>query len=177
MANVNDPFAGIRDQPGQDHSFDDQVRGAEQKLTVFECARLALVAIDDDVRPIVGMTHAGRADGVAHVAPFLRRGNSRTAHAAKIGVGVVQLFKQLIRPAADIGSPGPVLLRLPGMDRVANIVFDGLSQVEGTPPAGRSAAARNCSAFNCCQALFDRSQSTERWSDRLLASSAFFTAA
>jgi hypothetical protein len=98
------------------------VGGTQQQLAVLERARLALVAVDDDEGAVVRAAAARGADGVAHVAPLLRRGHARPAHAAQVGVGVVQLVQQPVGPTAPLGALRPAVVRLPHQDRLAHVV-------------------------------------------------------
>ncbi len=50
MANVNESFGRVGDESRENDAFDHEMRSAQQQLTIFECARLAFVAIHDDER-------------------------------------------------------------------------------------------------------------------------------
>ena len=82
MANENETFRRARDERGENHAFQNEMRGAQKQLAVFECARLAFVAVHDDERPrVIAASNCG-AHRVAHVAPFLRCRNSGAAQTA-----------------------------------------------------------------------------------------------
>jgi hypothetical protein len=77
VPNVDETLCGVSDEPGQYHCFNDQVWCPEEKFSVFECARFALVAIHHNKRAIVFLALASFPHGIAYIAPLLDSGNTR----------------------------------------------------------------------------------------------------
>ena len=117
---------GAAQPAGEEHPLDDQVRRAQQQLTVLERPRLALVAVDDDELPI--------PPSLPDIVPLLVRPDARAAHAAE--VADLELLDQLV--AVGLGDEAAerrvFLATAVGVDLPAQRRAVGVLGLQGGPP-------------------------------------------
>ncbi len=110
VADIDITPLGAADEPRNDDSLDQQVRGKDEQIAIFECARLAFVAIAHHV------FHLARR--AANGGPLAERGEGGAPHAAEVS------FLQDLQDGIAEPDPLPagigVVIGLPGLGPTAN---------------------------------------------------------